>query len=129
MAVKDTIVFHDHSMRLSGISKDLSGSSLFHLSWYDVSNTSISVSCSKNCVLIVVVWKLQGRKNCLINQLQDEGWLLKDDQHISWELDGTMEHGETEGILSRTIPANYVFSFNKPENDLPLSIFIVKGEF
>ena len=129
MAVKGTRVFHDHSMRLTSISKELSGSDLFHLSWYDDSKTSISVYCEKNCVLIVVVWKLRGRRNGLISQLQGEGWLLKDDLQISWELDGTKEHGETKGILSKTIPANYVYSFNKPENDLPFSIFVVQGGF
>ena len=79
--------------------------------------------------MVAVIWKLQSRKNRRINQLQDEGWLLKDEQHISWELDGTKEPGETEGILSKTIQAEYVFSFNKAENELPLSILVAQGGF
>ena len=129
VAVKGIKVFHDHSLRLFSISKELSGSNLFHLSWYDDSKTSISVSCDKNCVLIVVVWKLRSRRNGLISQLQGEGWSLKDDLQISWELDGSKEEGETEGILSKAIQAEYVFSFSKPENDLPLSILVVQGGF
>ena len=125
-ALIGTTVFNDDSMTISSISKELFGSYLFQLSWNDDSNSSISIFCDKDCVVIVALWDHGNRQDNLISLLQQESWMLKKEQHIKWIKNGG--YGVTKNVLSQSVKANNSLSFSKPENDLPLSVFVFQGK-
>ena len=125
-ALIGTTVFNDDSMTISSISKELFGSYLFQLSWNDNSNSSISILCDKDCVVIVALWDHGNRQDNLISLLQQESWMLKKEQQIKWIKNGG--DGVTKNVLSQIVKANNSLSFSKPENDLPLSVFVFQGK-
>ena len=87
-ALIGTTVFNDDSMTISSISKELFGSYLFQLSWNDNSNSSISILCDKDCVVIVALWDHGNRQDNLISLLQLESWMLRKEQKIKWIKNG-----------------------------------------
>ena len=124
----DTDIFNDSVKRMDSIPHELEGTSFFQLSWNDVSETSISVSCNKNCVVIIVAWENESRLDNSTRMLNDQGWVLRRKEQITWRR-GLNEfvYGKSKGIFTKRIPANSDIMFNRPENGLPISIFVVQG--
>ena len=122
----DSKPFYDTFLKITSMSEVFQGSSLFQLSWNDVKNSSFTVFCSNDCVVIVAVWEYAGRRDNLIDTLQGDGWVLKKDQQIKWEKVG--EYGKTKAVFSKTVQSNHSLSFSKPEKSLPISVFVVQGK-
>ena len=122
-------LFYDNLLSIRRFAKELSGSNLFQLSWDDSSHSNVSISCVKDCAVIVAIWenlKYEDitRQSDLINILQSEGWILRSGLQIqgqnSWT---TLDNGKTIGIMSKTLQAGHKLSFNRHENDLPISVY------
>ena len=130
-AEKFTKLFGDNTHQLFSISKLLVGSQLFKLSWDDRNDTSYSVSCDKSAGVIVAIWDYENRQDTMINLLQAEGWILKNEQPLWWRQrkpGWKYQYGKTRAIMSKNIQAGEIFSFIKPEKHMPISIFVVKGK-
>ena len=125
-AVVGSQIFLDSLIRMDSISKEIDGSTLFQLSWDDVGNSSVSISCGQDCVVIVALWEHDNRHDDLIDLLQLDGWMLRKEQQMKWNRDG--EYGNTRGVLSQIIQANNSISFSRPENSLPISVFVFEGK-
>ena len=124
-----TKLFHDSVRRIDSISKDLDGSIFFQLSWEDVDSKSFSVSCNTGCAAIVVVWEHNDRQDNVIKNLKGQEWILKTEQQASWKKGyyGNYIYGNSTAVLSKKIEGGAIISFNRPANDLPLSVFVVQG--
>lgn len=118
-------IFKDYAMTISSISNDLLGSYLFQLEWEIVNSSSVSISCNRDCVVIVALWEHESRQDSLINSLQFDGWLLKNDQPIKGKKDE--KYVAAKAVLSQIIQANRSLSFSKHENSLPISVFVFEG--
>ena len=114
-------------MEIRSISKELGGSNLFQLNWYEYKSSAISVSCDKDCAIIVALWVDEDRQDRWIKSLQDNGWMLRHELEIEWQKSGTLEYGKTKGVLSKSLQANFVFSFTNSEHSLPISVFVTQG--
>ena len=132
-AYKYSKLFSDNEREIETISKELKESSLFQLNWKDVNRSSITVSCNNDdCSVIVVAWEHATRLGNITNILKSQGWLLKYEQQITWSLRDWVSgytYGQSKEVLSKGIQAGHAVSFDRPENDLPLSIFVVQGWF
>ena len=130
-AYKYSKLFSDNEREIETISKELKESSLFQLNWKDVNRSSITVSCNNDdCSVIVVAWEHATRLGNITNILKSQGWLLKYEQQITWSLRDWVSgytYGQSKEVLSKGIQAGQTLSFDRPENDLPLSIFVVQG--
>ena len=138
IAIEGSKIFHDVSITIDHISDMLylQASSLFYrLSWKDTNQTSISVSCNKDCVVIVVLWEDETLHDSLQNDLMNQGWISKSGESMSW-LKGYGEkvprleennYGDSKAVLSKRNQAGHTISIIRPENNLPLSIFLVEG--
>ena len=126
-------IFVDKTMKISNISKELVGSYFYHLRWEEQTNTSISVSCDEDCAVILAIWEHEDRQDRMSRLLQSTDWISKKEQTLQWK--DTVKYpwyistttGKAKYIFSKTIRANQFLSFNKSENDLPISVFIAKG--
>ena len=98
--------FIDNAMTISSLSKDLLGSYLFQLKWDLVNSSSVSISCDRDCVVIVALWEHESRQDSLIDSLQYDGWLLKNDQQIRWKKDE--KYVDIKSVLSQIIPGNKI---------------------
>ena len=127
IAAISTKIFHDDTKWISSMSKELRGSNLLLLGWNDETPKSVNVSCSLDCVVIVMIWERDGRQHALTDLLQNQGWTLKNDLQVSWETIGDAK-GKTKSVLSSRVPASQVFEFNTHDKALPISIFVVQGE-
>ena len=127
IAAISTKIFHDDTKWISSMSKELRGSNLIQLGWYDEKPKSVNVSCSLNCVVVVAIWEHEGRQDTLTDILQKQGWTLKNDLLVSWETIGDPK-GKTKSVMTSRIHAGHVFEFNTPGNSLPISIFVVHGK-
>ena len=138
IAFEGTKIFHDAPMIIDQISDILSqkSSSLFYrLSWKDTNQTSISVSCTKDCVVIVVIWEDETLQDTLRNNLMNQGWIYKIEESMGWwkgygeKIPRLEKHnyGDSKAVLSKRNPAGTTISIIRPENDLPTSIFVIKG--
>ena len=137
-AIEGSKIFHDMSMKIDHVSDILSqksSKSFYRLSWKDTNQTSISVSCQKDCVVIVVLWEDRTLQDILINDLKNKGWISKSEESMGWwkgyggnvprlEKDN---YGGSKAVLSKRNTAGNTISFIKPENHLPLSIFVING--
>ena len=126
-------LFSDNDMAIETISKELRESNLFQLNWNDVNSSSITVSCNnKDCAVIVVAWEHAARYGNITNILKSQDWILKYEQQLTWKAYNWLEgniYGQSNEVLSKGIQAGKAVSFDRPENDLPLSIFVVHGWF
>ena len=126
-------LFSDNDMAIETISKELRESNLFQFNWKDVNRSSITVSCtSKDCAVVVVAWEHATRLGNITNILKIQGWLLKQEQQIRWKMWDWLQgdiYGQSKEVLSKSIQAGQALSFDRPGNDLPLSIFVVQGWF
>ena len=102
-------IFVDNAMTISSLSKDLFGLYLFELKWDLVNSSSVSISCDRDCVVIVALWEHESRQDSLINSFQFDGWLLKNDQQIRWKKDE--KYVDIKDVLSQMIQANKSTSF------------------
>ena len=123
-------LFHDSDRKIDSISKGLDLQNFFQLSWEDVNNDLVSVSCNTDCAAIVVAWEHNFRQDNLINILKDQDWLLKTEEQMSWVNNGgwSSENGKSKAVLSKGIVGGTILSFNRPLNDLPISVFVVQGK-
>ena len=123
-----TRLFHDSNIEIDSISKDLDQLHFFQLSWGDISNISVDVFCNIDCAAIVVAWEHNDRQDNLINILRGQDWILKPEQHISW-VKGYYSQikGKSKAVLSKKIEGGATLSFNRPPNDLPVSVFVTQG--
>ena len=121
-------VFHDSGRKFFSISKALNLMTFFQLSWEDVGNYLVSVSCNKDCAVIVVVWEHEDRQDNIINILKDQDWLPKPDQQVTWVKWHWGEvYGKSKAVWSKKIESGATLSFDRPANDLPISVFVVEG--
>lgn len=123
-------IFHDDSKTLSTLTKELAGAYLPQLSSNDVRNNSFSVSCSKACSVILATWNgemtnIGGEDQWTKSYLAD-GWILKKEQRLRWEKE-YKNPGETKSVISKTISANHTLFFNKLDDGLPITIFVIQG--
>ena len=121
-------LFHDDNRRIDIIPKDLDQSIFFQLSWENVDNTSVEVSCNKDCAAIVVAWEHNDREDNVIDILTGQNWILRSEQQASW-VNGyyTKVKGKSNAVLSKKIDVGTTLSFNRPANDLPISVFVIQG--
>lgn len=75
-------IFSDSLLKIYNTSKELEGSILFQLAWDDLSNSSVSISCGKDCVVIVALWDHEYRQDSLMKLLQLNDWMLHKRQQI-----------------------------------------------
>ena len=127
-AIFGSTLFHEYSWRISRISEELRGSNLYELGWDNVNKSSISVVCYKDCAVVVALWENEHRHENLMSSLQYDGWIRKKEQNIEFYRSAIEEFGKTKGVFSKAIKANSTISFDKPENNLPISIFVVQGK-
>lgn len=121
-------LFHDSAREINGISNDLDRSRFFQLSWEDVNDNLVSVSCNTNCAAIVVAWEHSSRQDNIIALLKDQDWILKNEQEVSWKnWEWTYVYGKSKAILAKKIGGGSTLSFSRPANDLPLSVFVIPG--
>ena len=123
-----TELFYDSSREIDSISKDLDQLQFFQLSWGDVGNNSVEVFCNMDCVAIVVAWEHNDRQDNLINILGDQDWISRPEQHISW-VEGYYSQikGKSKAVFSKKIEGGTTLFFNRPANDLPVSVFVTQG--
>ena len=121
-------LFYDDDRKIDSIPKDLDQSIFFQLSWENVDNTSVEVSCNKDCAAIVVVWEHNDREDNVIDILTGQNWILRSEQQASW-VNGyyTKVKGKSNAVLSKKIDVGTTLSFNRPANDLPISVFVIQG--
>ena len=112
---------------VQNISKSLVGSDLFKFSRYGLNKSSISVSSDKDCAVIVAIWNKLERRAGLIELLRSEDWVLKNDVQVSWTYNGRF-YGKTKSVLSKKLEAGKTLSLTRPENYLPITIFVVEGK-
>ena len=130
-ALTGSKIFNDETITLSSISKELGGSTLFQMSWNDLSATIMTLSCKENCAIIVVLWEHENRQDDLMDTLQHEGWMLKKEQKISLmkkDKYGRQIQGTPKAVLSKAIQANLTVMMTKSKNSLPMSVFVTKGK-
>ena len=124
-------LFDDERKTISTLSKELAGSYLVQLSWNDVRSSSFSVSCSKDCSVIIAIWKGKsnnaGSDDQWKNPYLTDGWILKKEQKLKWQ-EKHHEPGETKGVISKTISANYTLFFKKIDDGLPITMFVIQGK-
>lgn len=125
-AIFGSTIFQEYSWRISSISDELRGSNLYELGWDNVNNSSVSVVCYEDCAVVVALWENENRQERLMSSLQYDGWIWKKEQKI--EFYDRVSFGKTKGVFSKAIKANQTLSFNKPENNLPISVFVVYGK-
>ena len=104
-------IFHDSEGRFESISEELDKSNFFQLSWEDVNNNLVSVSCNTDCIVIVVAWEDIYRQDSLISILEEQDWILKEDQQVTWvesNWRGTY-YGESRAVLSKNVEAGTFF--------------------
>ena len=77
-------LFYDSYRVIDSISKDLDKRNFFQLSWEDVGNNSVLISCNTDCAAIVVAWEHNSRQDSIISILTDQDWSLKTEQEVSW---------------------------------------------
>ena len=122
-------VFHDSERAFDSISKNLDLMNFFQLSWEDVGNNSVLISCNVDCAAIVVAWEHSCRQDSIISLLTDQDWLLKTEQEVSWiGNDWPIEYGKSKAILSKGIAGGTNLTFSRPSNNLPISVFVVQGK-
>ena len=123
-------LFQDSDRKIDNISKELDELTFFQLSWEDVGNNSISVSCNMDCVVIMVAWENADRQDNFVSILKDHDWILKSEQQVSWRMVrwGYRVYGRSKAILSKKIKGGAILSFIRPENDLPVSVFVNQGK-
>ena len=137
-AIEGSKIFHDMSMKIDHVSDILSqksSKSFYRLSWKDTNQTSISVSCNIDCVVIGVFWEDETLQDSLRNDLMSKGWISKSEESMSWskgygeEVTRLERHnyGDSKTVLSKRNLAGHTISIIRPENDLPLSIFVING--
>ena len=124
-------IFSDGFPTIENMTEALVGTKLFQLSWDDDTRSSITVTSNKNYAVLVAVWEHTDRVNGLINLLEAEGLAMKNDVEIWWN-DETVrwqsKYRKTKGILSKTLQTGDTFSFIRPENHLPISIFVIEDD-
>lgn len=125
-------IFHDdEGGRFESITEELDKSNFFQLSWNDVNDNLVSVSCNTDCIVIVVAWEYSGRQDTIISILEEQDWILKEEQHVTW-VDSSdwrqVYYGESRAVLSKNVEAGNTLSFNRPANNLPITVFVVQGK-
>ena len=124
-------LFHDSSREIDSISEDLYQKNFFRLSWKGVDNDLVSVSCNKDCAIIVVAWEHSSRQENLIPLLEHQDWILKEEQEVVWkDYDWSWSrdvYGKSKAVLAKKIEGGATLTFNRPVNDLPVSVFVVQG--
>ena len=129
-ALTGSNIFNDESKTISTLSKELAGAYLAQLNWNDVRNSSFSVSCSKACSVIIAIWN--GKTKNIVGEDQwrnsylADGWILKKEQELKWQAK-YQKSGETKAVISKTISANHTLLFNKVDDDLPITMFVIQG--
>ena len=123
-------IFDDESKTLTILPKEFAGAYFAQLSWNDARNSSFSVSCSKACSVIVATWNRKakniGGEDQWRSRYQIDGWIFKKEQKLRW--DGKyFKYGESNAVISKTIPANHTLFFNKLDDDLPITMFVIQG--
>ena len=130
-ALTGSNIFNDESKTISTLSKELAGAYLAQLSWNDVRNSSFSVSCSKACSVIIAIWngktKNIGGEDQWRNPYLADGWILKKEQELKWQAK-YQKSGETKAVISQTISANHTLFFNKLDDGLPITVFVIQGK-
>ena len=122
-------LFHDSDRRIHNISKGLNLLKFFQLSWDDVDNNLVSISCHADCAVIVVAWEHNSRQDSILSILTDQGWLLKTEEEVSWVRNSwSYEYGKSKAVLSKGMAGGTTISFSRPLNDLPISVFVVQGK-
>ena len=122
-------IFSDNKFTIHNISKSIEEHIWFRLSWKDDQNSSVSVSSRKDLVVFLVIWENENSQIGLMNSLQNEGWILKNDLDIWWQVieSWKMKKGPAKAILLKPLNAGHIVAFNKPEKHAPLSIFVIDG--
>ena len=130
-ALTGSNMFNDESKTISTLSKELAGAYLAQLNWNDVRNSSFSVSCSKACSVIIAIWngktKNIGGEDQWRNAYLADGWILKKEQELKWQAK-YQKSGETKAVISQTILANHTLFFNKLDDSLPITVFVIQGK-
>ena len=130
-ALTGSNIFNDESKTISTLSKELAGAYLAQLNWNDVRNSSFSVSCSKACSVIIAIWngktKNIGGEDQWRNAYLADGWILKKEQELKWQAK-YQKSGETKAVISQTILANHTLFFNKLDDSLPITVFVIQGK-
>ena len=140
-AIEGNKIFNDVSLKIDHISDNLlqfvghETSTFYKLSWKDTNQTSISVSCDKECVVITVLWEDETLQDSLRFDLLNQGWISKSEESMHWwkgygeDVPRVMyNYGYSKAVLSKKNPAGHTISINRPENDSPLSIIVGKGK-
>ena len=110
--------------------KVLDGSNLYQLSWRDNGNSSISVTCKRECVVTVAAWEHEKRLDSIASLNQADGWIFLKGKHLKWEKKTSRDQsisGYTKFLFLKKLRANQTISFIKHEHGLPISVFVDQG--